>query len=43
MAIFVQNNKVAISLEYIKKEVSDKFGFPHVDKHKSSLQIGNDI
>ena len=38
-----KNNKVAISLQYIKKEVSDEIGFPHVDKHESSLQIGNDI
>ena len=43
MPIFTQNNKVAISLQYIKKEVSDEIGFPHVDKHESSLQIGNDI
>ena len=38
-----QNNKVAISLQYIKKEVSDEIGFPHADKHESSLQIDNDI
>ena len=43
MPIFIQSNKVAISLQYIKKEVSDEIGFPHVDKHESSLQIGNDI
>ena len=43
MPIFTQNNKVAISLQYIKKEVSDEIGFLHVDKHESSLQIGNDI
>ena len=43
MFIFTQNNKVAISLQYIKKEVSDEIGFLHVDKHESSLQIGNDI
>ena len=43
MPIFTQNNKVAISLQYIKKKVSDEIGFPHVDKHESSLQIDNDI
>ena len=43
--IFTQNNKAAISLQYIKKEVSDEIGFPHVEKHESSLQIDidNDI
>ena len=34
-----KNNKVAISLQYIKKEVSDEIDFLHVDKHESSLQI----
>ena len=43
MPIFTQNNEVAMSLQYIKKEVNDKIGFPHVDKHESSLQISNDI
>ena len=43
MSIFTQNNKVAICLQYIKKEVSDEIGFPDVDKLGSSLQIGNDI
>ena len=43
MPIFTQNNKVAISLQYIKKEVSDEIGFPHVDKHEIFLQIGSDI
>ena len=43
MSVFTQNKKVAISLQYIKKKASDKIGFPHVDKHKSSSQIGNDI
>ena len=43
MPIFTQSNKVAISLQYIKKEVSDEIGFPHVDKHEISLQIGSDI
>ena len=43
MSIFIQNNKLAICLQYIKKEVSDKIGFPDVYKHESSLQIGNGI
>ena len=34
-----QNNKFAISLQYLKKEVSDEVDFLHVDKHKSFLQI----
>ena len=35
-----QNNKVAISLQYIQKEVSDEFDFLHVvDKHESPLLI----
>ena len=34
-----QNNKVAISLQCIQKEMSDKIYFLHVaDKHESSLQ-----
>ena len=43
MPIFTENNKVAISLQYIKKKMSDEIGFPHVGKHESSLQIRNDI
>ena len=38
-APITQNNKVAISLQYIKKKVSDEIGFLLVDKHESSLQI----
>ena len=34
-----QNNKFAISLEYLKKEVSDEVDFLHADKHESLLQI----
>ena len=34
-----QNNKFAISLEYLKKEVSGEIDFLHVDKHKRLLQI----
>ena len=38
-----QNNKVAISLQYIQKEVSDEIDLSHVDKHESSLQINTMI
>ena len=34
-----QNNKFAISLEYLKKEVSDEVDFLHADKYESLLQI----
>ena len=34
-----QNNKFAISLQYLKKDVSDEVDFLHVDKHKGLLQI----
>ena len=34
-----QNNKFAISLQYVKKEVSDKVDFLLADKHGSFLQI----
>ena len=43
MSIFTQNKKVAISLQYIKKEVNEEIGFRREDKHESSLQIGNEI
>ena len=33
-----QNNKFAISLQYLK-ELSDEVDFLHVDKHESLLQI----
>ena len=35
----IQNNKFAISLQYLKKVVSDEFDFLHVDKHRGLLQI----
>ena len=38
-AQFTQNNKFAISLQYIKKEVSDGVNFLHADKHESLIQI----
>ena len=34
-----QNNKFAISLQYLKKEVSDEVDFLHANKHESFLQI----
>ena len=34
-----QNNKFAISLQYLKKDVSDEVDFLHADKHKGLLQI----
>ena len=34
-----QNNKFAISLQYLKKDVSDEVDFLHEDKHESLLQI----
>ena len=38
-AQITQSNKVAISLQYLKKEVSDEVDFLHADKHKSLLQL----
>ena len=38
-----QNNKFAISLQYVKKEVSDAVDFLHADKHESLLQIDTNI
>ena len=37
-AQFTQNKKSAISLQYLKKELSDEVDFLHVDKHKSLLE-----
>ena len=34
-----QNNKFAMSLQYLKKEVRDKVYFLHADKHQNFLQI----
>ena len=34
-----QNSKFAISLQYLKKEVSDEIDFLRTDKHESLLQI----
>ena len=38
-AQITQNNKFAISLQYLKKELSDEVDFLHVNKHESLLQI----
>ena len=38
-AQIAQNNKFAISLQHIKKDVSDEIDFVHVNKHESLLQI----
>ena len=38
-----QNNKFAISLQYLKKDLSNEVDFLHVDKDESSLQIGSMI
>ena len=34
-----QNNKLAISLQYLKKEVSDEVDFLHAGKYENFLQI----
>ena len=34
-----QNNKFAIFLRYLKKELSDKVDFLHADKHENLIQI----
>ena len=38
-AQITQKNKFIISLQYLKKEVSDEVDFLHADKHESSIQI----
>ena len=38
-AQIAQNNKFAICLQYLKKEVSGKVDFLHEDKHERLLQI----
>ena len=38
-----QNKKFAISLQYLKKEVSDEVDFLHADKHERFLQIDTKI
>ena len=34
-----QNNKLAMSLQYLKKEVRDEVDFLHADKRQSFLQV----
>ena len=43
MPNITQNNKLAISLQYLKKEVRDEVYFLNADKHESFLQIDNCI
>ena len=38
-AQITQNNRCVISLQYIKKEVSDEVYFLHAYKHQSLLQV----
>ena len=38
-AQITQNNKVAIFLQHLKKELSDEVDFLHADKHLSFPQI----
>ena len=38
-AQITQNNEFAISLQYLKKEVSDEVNFLHADKHENLIQI----
>ena len=38
-AHIIQNKKFAISLQHLKKELSDAVDFLHADKHESFLQI----
>ena len=42
-AQITQNNTFAISLQYLKKEVSDEVDFLHETKHESFLQIDSMI
>ena len=37
-AHIIQNNRIVISLQHLKKEVSDAVDFLHADKHESLLQ-----
>ena len=38
-ALSTQNNKFAISLQYLKEKVMDEVDFLHADKHERFLQI----
>ena len=39
MAKLPKKNKFAISLQYLKKEVSDEVDFLHADKHESCYKL----
>ena len=43
MPNITQYDKFAISLQYLKKEVSDEVDFLHADKHESLIQIDTTI
>ena len=38
-AQITQNNKFAISLQYLTKEVSDEVDFLHAEEHEGFLQV----
>ena len=38
-----QNNKFAISLQYLTKEASNRVDFLHVEEHEGFLQISTKI
>ena len=38
-AQITQNNNFSLSLQYLKKEVSDEVDFLHADKNENYLQI----
>ena len=42
-AQITQNNKFAVSLQYLKKELSHDVDFVQADKHESLLQIDSMI
>ena len=42
-AQITQNNMFAISLQHVKKEVTDAVDFLHTDKNESMLQIDTKI
>ena len=42
-AQITQNNKFAIFLQYLKKEISNEVDFLHADKHESLLQMGGGL
>ena len=42
-AQITQNNKFAISLQYLTKEVSDEVDFLHAEEHEGFLQVNTMI